>query len=175
MRQFDKSSLANQQKDGDSPIQSIVTGLHESTRRGITDGLRSFIEVDNRGALDVGGLRHGPKDPCFKDRSSVKLSQQRSSGKVWTSQRCELKSWVCSEPSSTQSTLSLSGGTLVGRVSRSGNATEPLRESLLRPFRAARLTLQNRKLCLVSRPTVTRVTFDLPVCEELTLWEELKL
>ena len=30
--------LANQQKDGDSPIQSIVTGLHERSRRGIMDG-----------------------------------------------------------------------------------------------------------------------------------------
>ena len=27
--------LANQQKDGDSPNQSIVTGLHERSRRGI--------------------------------------------------------------------------------------------------------------------------------------------
>ena len=31
--------LANQQKDGDSPIQIIVTGLHERSRRGIMDGL----------------------------------------------------------------------------------------------------------------------------------------
>ena len=38
--------LANQQTDGDSPIQSIVTGLHERSRRGIMDGLRSFVEVD---------------------------------------------------------------------------------------------------------------------------------
>ena len=34
--------LANQQKDGDSPIQS---GLHERSRKGIMDGLRSFIEA----------------------------------------------------------------------------------------------------------------------------------
>ena len=26
--------LANQQKDGDSPIQGIITGLHERSRRG---------------------------------------------------------------------------------------------------------------------------------------------
>ena len=39
------------------PFQSIVTGLHERSRRGIMDGLRSFIEVDNRSAMDVGGLR----------------------------------------------------------------------------------------------------------------------
>ena len=45
--------LTNQQKDGDSPIRSIVTGLHERSRRGIMDGLRSFI------AVDEGGLRRG--------------------------------------------------------------------------------------------------------------------
>ena len=39
--------LANQQKDGDSPIRSIVTGLHERSRRGTMDGLRSFIQTDN--------------------------------------------------------------------------------------------------------------------------------
>ena len=51
--------LANQQKDGDSPIQSIVTGLHEESRRGIMDGLRSFIKEDNHSAVDVGDLRQG--------------------------------------------------------------------------------------------------------------------
>ena len=40
--------LANQQKDGDSPIESM-------------DGLRNFIEVDNLSAVDVGGLRRGTK------------------------------------------------------------------------------------------------------------------
>ena len=48
--------LANQLTDGDSPIHSIVTGLHERTRIGITDGLRSFIEIDNHSAVDVGHL-----------------------------------------------------------------------------------------------------------------------
>ena len=51
--------LANQQKDGDSPIQSIVPGSHERSRRGIMDGLRNFIAVDNRSSVDVGGLRRG--------------------------------------------------------------------------------------------------------------------
>ena len=51
--------LANWQNDGDSPIQSIVTGLHERTRKGIMDGLRSFIEVDNHKAVDVGQMRKG--------------------------------------------------------------------------------------------------------------------
>ena len=34
-------------KNGDSPIQSIVTGLHERSRKGIMEGLRSFIKEDN--------------------------------------------------------------------------------------------------------------------------------
>ena len=46
--------LANQQTDGDSPIESIVTGLEARSRKGIMDGLRSFIEMVNHSALDVG-------------------------------------------------------------------------------------------------------------------------
>ena len=53
--------LANQQKDGESPIQSIVTGLHERNRRGIMDGLRRFIQADSHGAVDVGDLRRGTR------------------------------------------------------------------------------------------------------------------
>ena len=36
--------LANQLKDGDSPIQSIVAGFCERSRNSITEGLRHFIE-----------------------------------------------------------------------------------------------------------------------------------
>ena len=43
--------LANQQKDGDSPIQSIVTSLHERRRRGIMNGLRRLIQADNHSAV----------------------------------------------------------------------------------------------------------------------------
>ena len=46
--------LANLQKDGDSPIQSVVTGLSERCRKGIMEGPRNFINVDNYCALDVG-------------------------------------------------------------------------------------------------------------------------
>ena len=53
--------LVNQQTDGESTIQSIVTGLHERGRRGIVDGLRSYIAVNNRSAVDVGGLRRGTR------------------------------------------------------------------------------------------------------------------
>ena len=53
--------LANQQKDGDSPMQSIVTGLRERSRNGIMYGLRSFIKEDNHRAVDVGRVRKGMK------------------------------------------------------------------------------------------------------------------
>ena len=36
--------LANQQEDGDSPIQSIVKVLCERNREGTTEGLRNFIK-----------------------------------------------------------------------------------------------------------------------------------
>ena len=50
-----------QQKYGDSPIQSIVTGLHERSRRGIIDGLRRFIQADNHSVVDVGHVRQGTR------------------------------------------------------------------------------------------------------------------
>ena len=43
--------LANQQKDGDGPVQSNVTGLCERSRKGIMEGLRNFIEVGNYSAF----------------------------------------------------------------------------------------------------------------------------
>ena len=49
----------------DSPSQSIVTGLHERSRKGIMDGLRSFIEMDNRSAVDVGHLRRSTRPFYF--------------------------------------------------------------------------------------------------------------
>ena len=52
---------ANQQKDGDGPIQSIVTGLQERSRRCIMDGPRRFIKADNHRAVDVGHLRQGTR------------------------------------------------------------------------------------------------------------------
>ena len=51
--------LANQQEDGDGFPQNIVTNLGKESRRGLTDGLREFIKVDNERALDVGALRRG--------------------------------------------------------------------------------------------------------------------
>ena len=50
---------ANQQEDGDCFLQNIVKDLGKESRRGLTDGLREFIAVDNERALDVGALRRG--------------------------------------------------------------------------------------------------------------------
>ena len=51
--------LANQQEDEDGLLQNIVTNLGKESRKGLTDGLRDFIRVDNERALDVGALRRG--------------------------------------------------------------------------------------------------------------------
>ena len=63
--------LAKQQKDGESPIQSIVTGLHDRSRRSIMDGLRRFIQPDNHSAVDVDDLRHSTR--------SLKVQKPQSS------------------------------------------------------------------------------------------------
>ena len=70
--------LANQQKDGDSPIQSIVTGLHAKRRRGIMDGLRRFINADNHRAVDVGHMRQGTRSLEVQEPN---FSEKRRSGK----------------------------------------------------------------------------------------------
>ena len=64
--------LVQWQTDGDSPIQSIATGLHERSRRGSLDGLRSFIEIDNHCALDVGHLRKGSNLFMYTDIPLIK-------------------------------------------------------------------------------------------------------
>ena len=51
--------LANQQEDGDGLLQNIVKNLGKESRKGLTNGLREFIKVDNERALDVGALRRG--------------------------------------------------------------------------------------------------------------------
>ena len=51
--------LTNQQEDGDGLTQNIVTNLCEVSRKGLTEGLRNFAQVDNHRALEVGHLREG--------------------------------------------------------------------------------------------------------------------
>ena len=59
--------LANQQKDGDSPIQSIVTGLGERSRKGIMESLRNFIKVDKHCALNEGTRPFEVRRPKFEE------------------------------------------------------------------------------------------------------------
>ena len=51
--------LANQEEDGDGLLQNIVTNLGKGNRKGLTDGLRDFMKVDNHRALDLGELHRG--------------------------------------------------------------------------------------------------------------------
>ena len=51
--------LANQQEDGDGLIQNIVTNLGVRSWKGLRDGLRDFIRVNDERALDVGALCRG--------------------------------------------------------------------------------------------------------------------
>ena len=51
--------LANQQDDGDGLVRNIVTNFGEVGRKGLAEGLRNFIQVDNHRALEVGHLREG--------------------------------------------------------------------------------------------------------------------
>ena len=39
--------------------QNVAMDLGKESRKGLTDGLREFIKVDNERALDVGALRRG--------------------------------------------------------------------------------------------------------------------
>ena len=51
--------LVNRQEDGDGLCQNIVTNLGKESRKGLIDGLREFIKVDNERAFDVGYLIRG--------------------------------------------------------------------------------------------------------------------
>ena len=51
--------VANQQEDGDGLSQNIVKNLGKESRKGLTNGLRDFIKIDNERALDVGYLNRG--------------------------------------------------------------------------------------------------------------------
>ena len=53
--------LTNQQRDGDSLAELVVADLLEESRRGIEDGLRKIIAVDNHEAVKVGDLHRNTK------------------------------------------------------------------------------------------------------------------
>ena len=57
--------LANQLKDGDSPIQSIVTGLCERSRKGIMEGWRHFEEQRQSSRSEQRCMQHCSMRPAF--------------------------------------------------------------------------------------------------------------
>ena len=60
MREFDQCvEVAGEPKDGDGLIPNIVTNLCEVSRKGLTEGLRNFIQADNQCALEGGHVRAG--------------------------------------------------------------------------------------------------------------------
>ena len=73
--------LANQPKDGDSPIQSIVAGFCERSRNSITEGMRHFTEeqktVQQKRAEVCAALQYGASFHClveeWKDYDELKL------------------------------------------------------------------------------------------------------
>ena len=77
--------LANKKEDGDGLIQNIVTNLCEGSRKGLTEGLREFIQIDNDRALEVGHLREGlgtfkvrrPKGPEGHPEVTVRESRDK--------------------------------------------------------------------------------------------------
>ena len=51
--------LANQQEDGDGLLQNFAKDLGKESRKGLTDGVREIIKIDNERVFDVGALRRG--------------------------------------------------------------------------------------------------------------------
>ena len=51
--------LANQQEDGDGLLQNIVTNFCEGSRKGLTEELRKFTQVDDHRAREVRHLGEG--------------------------------------------------------------------------------------------------------------------
>ena len=58
--------LANQQEDGDVPMQNIVTNFGKERRKALTDDLREFIKIDSERAFGVKYLKLGMGN--FKER-----------------------------------------------------------------------------------------------------------
>ena len=70
--------LANHQEDGDGLIQNILTNLCEVSRKGLTEGLREFIKIDNERALDVGYLNRGTGTKKYESRKFQKDAHRES-------------------------------------------------------------------------------------------------
>ena len=64
--------MANQQKDGDSPVKMVVQGFQEKSRLKIMEGLRRFILVDNPEVVKVGDLEKNVESrPVVKPKSTT--------------------------------------------------------------------------------------------------------
>ena len=74
--------LTNQQEDGDGHFQSIVKGLCERSRKGLTEGLRNCFKVDNHCALEVGHVREGSRSFEVRRPKCEEGSPDVQSGKV---------------------------------------------------------------------------------------------
>ena len=63
-------------RDGDSPIQNIFTGLRERCREGTMNGLRSFIDLDNHRAVEVATCAEAYGLSRSNNRKKVKIIQR---------------------------------------------------------------------------------------------------
>ena len=62
-------------------VQNAVTNLGKGSRKGLTDGLREFVDVDNERALDFGALRQGTGTFKVRTESSGRRFGCDSQGK----------------------------------------------------------------------------------------------
>ena len=70
------SSCQTNRKTVTARWKVLLQVLREKSRKGIMDRLRKFTDVDNRDALDVGGLRHGTKSvKVVKPRFAADFSE----------------------------------------------------------------------------------------------------
>ena len=162
------------------------------------DGPRVFIAVDNCSAVDVGGLRRGTRSlPVQKPQFSEAFpGATRSSEKVRTSYRCEVKKWVCNGPSSTQHIeLERWGAPLVdadrhalcqaiskGVKGKSGKSGFVATENLARREVKSRVRVKKAKAFWAMkaargvRNLTIRLAKDLPESTKtrLELWEDVK-
>ena len=72
--------LANQQKDDDSLVRMIVSGLLEESRRKIMDGLRLFISVDKHATVKIGDLQ---KDTRPKKVTETSFATDFPGAVIW--------------------------------------------------------------------------------------------
>ena len=105
--------LANQQEDGDGLIQNILTSLCDESRKGLTEGLREFIQIDNHRAFEVRHLREGLGSLRYEGRKDKKGTQMCLSGKTPMNQRLEQRKWARGSQTLMSTTLQRRSGALL--------------------------------------------------------------